>query len=271
MLAQHADVSASCVATFTDGSGETALMAVIEPHDATRSVDPATSRSSFGNGCQTTLCHHDLRWWRDCHAHPSARWTARPPQRRLPPFNRCSCQVRRLVEPTTDLERDMLVLWQNLLGVEQLGVTDDFFDVGGHSLLATDLMLEIEARFGAELNLATIFEARTVRALCEALGRRIESQAALMVVLTQDKSNGVLYCLHSMSRYVPLSRELDDTIAMSVVMVNGARQLKPLMVAWRPACSYQMGKRGLCRPDSSESQGWPHLPRRSFVQRHSGH
>jgi hypothetical protein len=40
------------------------------------------------------------------------------------------------VEPTTDDERYLVSLWEELLTVEQVGVTDDFFALGGHSLLA---------------------------------------------------------------------------------------------------------------------------------------
>ena len=54
-------------------------------------------------------------------------------------------------KPATDIQQSLLDLWQELLGVQGLGVEDDYFALGGTSLIAARLFAEIKRRFGANL------------------------------------------------------------------------------------------------------------------------
>jgi len=55
--------------------------------------------------------------------------------------------------------------WQELLGVEQVRLDDDFFDLGGQSLVVVRLFSKIKKTYGVAFGLSTLFEARTVRTL----------------------------------------------------------------------------------------------------------
>jgi acyl carrier protein len=71
------------------------------------------------------------------------------------------------VAPGSDLERTIAEVWQELLGIEPIGLQDDFFEAGGHSLLATQVMSRLHQRLGVDVPLRTLFEARTIAAFAE--------------------------------------------------------------------------------------------------------
>ncbi|MEO6194632.1 MAG: amino acid adenylation domain-containing protein, partial [Thermoanaerobaculia bacterium] len=64
--------------------------------------------------------------------------------------------------PRNPVERDLALLWREVLGVEEVGREDGFFELGGHSLLATQLVSRVRDAFGVELPLRTIFETPTL-------------------------------------------------------------------------------------------------------------
>ncbi|MEV5456115.1 amino acid adenylation domain-containing protein, partial [Streptomyces sp. NPDC052535] len=66
-----------------------------------------------------------------------------------------------------DTERALLGLWQELLGLEGLGIRDHFYDAGGHSLLATRLLLRIRRRFGVALRVQQAMADFTVAGLAD--------------------------------------------------------------------------------------------------------
>lgn len=65
--------------------------------------------------------------------------------------------------PATSLERQLLAIWQKVLGRSNLGVDDNFFDVGGHSLLAVRLMDRVSRATHQQLLVASLFYGPTVR------------------------------------------------------------------------------------------------------------
>ncbi len=75
--------------------------------------------------------------------------------------------------PANEIEDGLLTIWADLLGVPEIGVTDDFFELGGHSLLATRLLARINSRYGIRLALRDVFDKRTVKALAEHLSAEL--------------------------------------------------------------------------------------------------
>jgi amino acid adenylation domain-containing protein len=118
------------------------------------------------------------------------------------------------VPPRDLVELRLSRLWEDLLGVEEVGVHDDFFELGGHSLMAVRLMTRIEQRFGRSLPLSTLFEGATVEALARALRRQPGGVGASPMVEIQPGADGErpLFLIHpaggNVLCYLPLARHL---------------------------------------------------------------
>ena len=79
-----------------------------------------------------------------------------------------------IVPPRTPLERRLAEIWKRVLGVSQISVTDNFFDLGASSIVAAQLFAEIEHELGGTLPLGAVFRAPTIEALANLIesGRR---------------------------------------------------------------------------------------------------
>jgi FkbM family methyltransferase len=74
------------------------------------------------------------------------------------------------VAPSTPYEEILVEVWQEVLGLEKIGVHDDFFDLGGHSLLATQVTSRVRDRFEIDWPVRALFEAPTIAEM----GERVE-------------------------------------------------------------------------------------------------
>jgi amino acid adenylation domain-containing protein len=110
------------------------------------------------------------------------------------------------------LEQALVEIWQDLLGVQLVGVTDNFFDLGGHSLLAVRLINEIKTLTGITLPLTALFQ----RATIEHLGNLIRGTAVLPEAIVHQIQKGgdappffaaVLAGVNALG-YVPLAKRL---------------------------------------------------------------
>jgi thioesterase domain-containing protein/acyl carrier protein len=75
----------------------------------------------------------------------------------------------RAVAPRTEMEARLAQLWEEVLGVAPIGVTDDFFELGVDSLTAARLFARIEREFGRRLPFAPVFAAPSIEALAAML------------------------------------------------------------------------------------------------------
>ncbi len=84
------------------------------------------------------------------------------------------------IAPRTPIEERLALMLSSLLGLEQVGVTDNFFMLGGHSLLGTQLISHIRGTFGVELALRTLFDAPTIEQLSEEIERLVMARVESM-------------------------------------------------------------------------------------------
>jgi hypothetical protein len=88
-------------------------------------------------------------------------------KRRLPEPERGSADDYAPAE--TELERQLVGIWQEVLQLERVGVNDNFFDLGGHSILAMRVAGRIRGVLDVALPLATLFAAPTISELARKL------------------------------------------------------------------------------------------------------
>ncbi|MGW4246257.1 amino acid adenylation domain-containing protein, partial [Nocardia sp. NPDC004722] len=82
-------------------------------------------------------------------------------------------EAKRFRAPATPIEEIIAQIFADLLGVERVGVDDDFFELGGNSLVATQVVARLSAALSAEIGVRALFEAPTVASLAA----RVESHA----------------------------------------------------------------------------------------------
>ncbi|HEX6291118.1 MAG TPA: beta-ketoacyl synthase N-terminal-like domain-containing protein, partial [Herpetosiphonaceae bacterium] len=73
------------------------------------------------------------------------------------------------VAPNNDYERRIAAIWQQVLGLEQVGLHDNFFDLGGNSLISLQVIARLKKEFKTQIPAVALFEAPTVSALAQYL------------------------------------------------------------------------------------------------------
>lgn len=73
------------------------------------------------------------------------------------------------VAPRDEAEERIAAVWQDLLGIEPVGVHDNFFDLGGNSLMAIRVIARLKSDLGVDVSEVSIFEGPTVAALARLL------------------------------------------------------------------------------------------------------
>ena len=82
------------------------------------------------------------------------------------------------VEPTNEIERTLVSIWEELLGVDQVGIHDNFFDLGGHSLVAVRLFAKVRQRYDIDYPISILFQAPTIAACAEMLQGELGDEAS---------------------------------------------------------------------------------------------
>ena len=93
------------------------------------------------------------------------------------------------VAPRTPIEKLLVNIWKQVLGLEQVSVHDNFFEVGGHSLLATQLISRIRDSFTVELPLRELFAQPTIAGLAQVIQRVGQSEhlAPSIIPVSRDE------------------------------------------------------------------------------------
>ncbi len=99
------------------------------------------------------------------------------------------------VEPQNELQEKIAVVWRKLLGIQNIGINDNFFDLGGNSLMGTQLISELRSTFQVELPLRALFEDPTISGVAKIIEQETTQKEAAPV----DQVSNLLEQLKSMS------------------------------------------------------------------------
>jgi amino acid adenylation domain-containing protein len=86
-------------------------------------------------------------------------------------------------KPRNQAEARLLTIWKQVLQLDRIGITDNFFDLGGHSLLGMRLLTEIDNAFGQRLPIATVFRAPTIAQMAAIMNQRIPMPRSSLITL----------------------------------------------------------------------------------------
>ncbi|MDM5281496.1 amino acid adenylation domain-containing protein [Paenibacillus silvae] len=137
------------------------------------------------------------------------------------------------VAPRTPTEKKLAEIWSSVLGIEQIGAQDHFFDIGGHSLKAMMLVSRIHKEFQVEFPLKEIFAYPTL----EELARYIEGGRERAYTAIEPAAEQPYYPLSSAQKRLYLVREIEGegvSYNMPVALrVEGPLELKQLHQAFQ--------------------------------------
>ncbi|MCI0590250.1 MAG: AMP-binding protein, partial [Gammaproteobacteria bacterium] len=96
------------------------------------------------------------------------------------------------VSPRTPTEETLVHIWAEVLGLERIGIHDNFFDLGGHSILVVQIVMRLQEVFNVEMPVVLLFEVPTVAELAIAITQRLaESQDAPTIASLLDELENV--------------------------------------------------------------------------------
>lgn len=167
------------------------------------------------------------------------------------------------VAPSDSLEEKLANIWRQVLGLDKVGVHDNFFDLGGHSLLAVRLFAEIEKLTGWNLPVLTLFQSPTIKQLAEIIRRTqsTERRSSILAVqaqgtkppffLVHGAGGGMLWGYANLAKYMGLdqpvyvfnSRGMDGLEEFPTTEELAAEYVQELR-AFQPRGPYYLG--GYC-------------------------
>ena len=131
--------------------------------------------------------------------------------------------------PGTAMEKAVADIWQQVLKLENIGITDNFFELGGHSILATQVVSRLRKTLQVELSVRALFEAPTIAQLIAHLGSETARQAPPIVPYSlPEKPQPLSFAqerLYFLNHFEPASAAYNIPLALEL---NGRLEIAPL-------------------------------------------
>jgi amino acid adenylation domain-containing protein len=202
-LSRHPSVAEAVVVLAEDRPGDSRLVAYVVPRDGAHvgETDLLSHVRGLIPDYMVPQCVIQLD---DVPLTPSGKLD----RRALPAPPGRDAARRGFAAPGTELEQALASIWQQLLGVGQISIDDDFFDLGGHSLLAIQLVHAVEQKIGRTSTLPMLFRNRTIRALANELHAGGVDATEPSILKLANGTGPALFCICGVHAYQELAEEL---------------------------------------------------------------
>ncbi|OYD90243.1 hypothetical protein CDG76_31445 [Nostoc sp. 'Peltigera membranacea cyanobiont' 210A] len=198
-LALYPGIKQNVVMGKDDTSGNTRLVAYIVPQTFSNEINQTAFTRELRNYLKQKLPEYMV---------PSAfvmlpafplTPTGKIDRRALPALDDVRQDLKEnFVAPRDELELQLTQIWQKVLSIESIGITDNFFERGGNSLIAVRLIADIERIWNRKLPLAILLETLTVEGLANVLRQegQLENWTSSLVPIQPKGSKPPLFCIH---------------------------------------------------------------------------
>jgi amino acid adenylation domain-containing protein/FkbH-like protein len=179
VLEEHPDVVQAVVVARNEGGGEKSLLACIVPKvlsdaPANSPVTPAQLRVYLQSRLPEYMVPAAFTMLKQIPMTSSGK----ADRRALLEMNFAPVQREvAYIPPRTPLEEEVAAVWKEVLGLAQVGVQENFFEIGGHSLKATKVVMLLRNKLGINASLRLLFEHATIGEMSEALMQLLLDQA----------------------------------------------------------------------------------------------
>ncbi|MCB0774342.1 MAG: amino acid adenylation domain-containing protein [Flavobacteriales bacterium] len=139
--------------------------------------------------------------------------SGKPDKQRLPEPARTQAHMHtEHVAPRNELETTLSSIWGKLLGMEEVSVHDNFFEIGGHSLIGIQMLAHVERELGTKLPIKALFQSPTIAQLAVLLqGRpKVEAEWKNLSVMQAKGGRPPFFCVHGDEANVFIPRHLGE-------------------------------------------------------------
>ncbi|MBD2502164.1 non-ribosomal peptide synthetase [Anabaena azotica] len=228
VLSLHEEVQSCCAIAREDSPGDKRLVAYVVPH---QQHTPTISqlRQFLTSKLPFYMVPNTIVFLESLPLTPNGKVD----RRALRTINTQSSEETIKVLPRDTVELQLAQIWSAVLGINQVGVTENFFELGGHSLLAVSLMSLVQQQFGKNLPLTTLFQHGTVEQLATVLRQETVSQTwSPLVPIQSTGSKPPFFCIHPVGGnvlcYADLARNLGSEQPVYGLQAIGLNEEEPL-------------------------------------------
>ncbi|TNH22734.1 amino acid adenylation domain-containing protein [Micromonospora orduensis] len=171
VLSAMPGVRAGVIVPQEDGVGGKRLLAYVVADGDPSAPDPTERGSRLLAALRQVLPPYMVPWAVLAYPDLPLNRNGKLDRRALPAVHRLPRALSTtFVAPRTALERRLAELWGDVLGVEPVGVEDDFFGLGGYSLVAARLLATVQRELGITVPAAALYRKPTITGMIEEIG-----------------------------------------------------------------------------------------------------